>query len=182
MAPPSRDEGGASDRDPKTAFVLAGGGTKGAFEAGAIHYLVEERSVVPDVITAASAGAILGAVLAQARNLEELMRRTQELRDDLFAMTHTELLFGVQPWVEALDGTPLRAVIDSYVRDRTRPPIPGDSLPAEALITSTAGRRRLSLVARMIRGLPSFVRAATPTQSWRRLAHDPRPAPPRAAR
>jgi predicted acylesterase/phospholipase RssA len=26
---------------PKTAFVLAGGGTKGAFEAGAIRYLVE---------------------------------------------------------------------------------------------------------------------------------------------
>ena len=73
---------------PKTAFVLAGGGTKGAFEAGAIRYLVEEEQILPQILTAASAGAVAAAVLAQARTREEFAQRSAELRQDLLAMTH----------------------------------------------------------------------------------------------
>ncbi len=109
----------------KTAFVLAGGGTKGAFEAGAIRYLVEEEAITPEVITATSAGSICAVVLAQARTHRELVDRARDLHDDLLAMTDSQLLFGKQPWVAALDGTPFGRAVDGYVTERTRPPIPG---------------------------------------------------------
>jgi NTE family protein len=113
----------------KTAFVLAGGGTKGAFEAGAIRYLVEEEAVTPEVITATSAGSICAVVLAQARTHRELVERARDLHDDLLAMTDSQLLFGKQPWVAALDGTPFGRAVDGYVTERTRPPIPGTTPP-----------------------------------------------------
>jgi NTE family protein len=113
----------------KTAFVLAGGGTKGAFEAGAIRYLVEEEAITPEVITATSAGSICAVVLAQARTHRELVDRARDLHDDLLAMTDSQLLFGKQPWVAALDGTPFGRAVDGYVTERTRPPIPGTNPP-----------------------------------------------------
>ena len=115
----------------KTAFVLAGGGTKGAFEAGAIRYLVEEEAITPEVITATSAGSICAVVLAQARTHRELVDRARDLHDDLLAMTDSELLFGKQPWVAALDGTPFGRAVDGYVTERTRPPIPGTNPPGQ---------------------------------------------------
>ena len=57
-----------------TAFVLAGGGTKGSFEVGALQYLVGTERIIPDIITATSAGAVAAAVLAQARTFEEFDR------------------------------------------------------------------------------------------------------------
>ena len=63
---------------PKTAVVLAGGGTKGAFEAGAVRYLVEEEQLLPQILTAASAGAVAAAVLAQARTPKEFAQRSAE--------------------------------------------------------------------------------------------------------
>ena len=110
---------------PKTAFVLAGGGTKGAFEAGALSYLVKECRITPQVITAASAGAVCAIVLAQARTEEEFVVRVDELHEDLLAMTDRDLLFGRQPWVAALDGTPLSRLVDGYLIEGTRPPRPG---------------------------------------------------------
>jgi NTE family protein len=115
----------------KTAFVLAGGGTKGAFEAGAIRYLVEEEAITPEVITATSAGSICAVVLAQARTHRELVDRARDLHDDLLAMTDSQLLFGKQPWVAALDGTPFGRAVDGYVTERTRPPIPGTNPPGQ---------------------------------------------------
>ncbi|HEX3947849.1 MAG TPA: patatin-like phospholipase family protein, partial [Acidimicrobiales bacterium] len=125
----------------KDAFVLAGGGTKGAFEAGAIRYLVEEEAITPEVITATSAGSLCAAVLAQARGHQELVERAQELHDDLLAMTHTDLLFGKQPWLAALEGTLFGRAVDGYVVERTRPPIPG--MAADVVLASgpAVGRR-----------------------------------------
>src|SRR5580704_14378684 len=79
-----------------TAFVLAGGGTKGSFEVGALQYLVGTERIVPDVITATSAGALAAVVLAQARTHEEFQTRVQEIEDDIVAMTRTEHVFGQQ--------------------------------------------------------------------------------------
>ena len=58
-----------------TAFVLAGGGTKGSFEVGALQYLVGTERIIPDIITATSAGAIAAVVLAQARTFAEFAHR-----------------------------------------------------------------------------------------------------------
>lgn len=108
-----------------TAFVLAGGGAKGAFEAGALLYLVEEQGIVPDILTATSAGSVCAAVLAQARTHEEMVMRARELRQDLLALTRADVVFGKQPWVAALDGTVFGRAIDRLVVERTRPPVPG---------------------------------------------------------
>jgi predicted acylesterase/phospholipase RssA len=146
----------------RTAFVLAGGGAKGAFEAGAIRYLVEECAVAPDVITAASAGAIAGSVIAQARTPAEFAFRAAQLREDLLAMTRTDLVFGTQPWVSALDGTRLGAAIGSFITDRNRPPVPGDGLgpmvggvPTKPL----PGRRPLDAALALVRTLATLPRA-----------------------
>ncbi len=73
-----------------TAFVLAGGGTKGSFEVGVLQYLVGVEQITPEIITATSAGAIAATVLAQARTLEEFSARVDEIEDDVLAWTHTD--------------------------------------------------------------------------------------------
>jgi len=144
----------------KTALVLAGGGTKGAFEAGAVKYLVEEESLTPQVITSTSAGSICAIVLAQARGHLELLARVGELHDDLLAMTHTELLFGKQPWVDALDGTLFGAAIEGYVTVGTRPPIPGETgARYEGPTRAARARRRIDLALDVLKALPHVRRA-----------------------
>ena len=135
--------------------MLAGGGAKGAFEAGAVKYLVEEEGVVPDVITATSVGAICAAVLAQARTHDELCRRVQELHDDLLAMTHRDLVFARQPWLEALSGSVLGDAVERLVTEDTRPPLPGEAASAPP----DPRHGRLRTAARLARALPNVVRA-----------------------
>jgi NTE family protein len=137
-----------------TGLVLAGGGAKGAFEAGAVKYLVEEEAVVPDVIAATSVGAICATILAQARTHQELLGRVRQLHDALLAMTHSELLFGRQPWLDALGGTPFGDAVDAYVIDRTRPPVPGQ---AAGDPPSLRPHRRWGAAA--VRYLPHLLRA-----------------------
>ena len=48
---------------PRTAFVLAGGGSLGAVEAGMLLALVE-RGIAPDLVVGASVGAINGTFFA----------------------------------------------------------------------------------------------------------------------
>lgn len=107
-----------------TAFVLAGGGTKGSFEVGALQYLVGTERIIPDIITATSAGAIAASVLAQARTFGEFAERVQEVEDDILAMTRTEQIFGEQSWLGALEGTRLGGAIRFGLTSGTRPPVP----------------------------------------------------------
>lgn len=146
------------DAAGRTALVLAGGGAKGAFEAGAVAYLVEEAGLVPDVVTATSAGALCAVVLAQARGHEELVRRAHELRQDIRALTRNEVIMGKQPWVAALDGTPFGRAIDDWVVGRTRPPPPAGGPGAAP--TAPIRRRRARAAAQVVRGLPGLARAA----------------------
>jgi len=112
-----------------TAFVLSGAGTKGAFEVGALSHLVIGAGIVPEIITATSAGSILATVLAQARTHDEFVARTEELRRDLLAMTDTSVVFAKQPWLAELDGTPLGRAVDEFITLRNRPPVPPDPDP-----------------------------------------------------
>jgi NTE family protein len=107
-----------------TAFVLGGGGTKGSFEVGALQYLIGTEGIIPDIITATSAGAIGAVVLAQARTLPEFAHRVQQMEDDILAMTRTGIVFGEQPWLRALNGTSLGAEIMLALTEGTRPPLP----------------------------------------------------------
>src|SRR5271166_1435674 len=113
--------------DPRTgptAFVLAGGGTKGSFEVGVLQYLVGVEGITPDIVTATSAGAIAATVLAQARTLDEFAQRVDEIEGDVLAWTRTEHVFGRQAWLAALDGTALGREIHREITEGTRPPFP----------------------------------------------------------
>jgi NTE family protein len=116
-----------SPRVGSTAFVLAGGGTKGSFEVGALQYLVGVEGIIPDIVTATSAGAIAASVLAQARTLPEFVQRVQEIEDDILAMTRTDHVFGQQSWLRALNGTRMGATIQFALTEGTRPPFPKSS-------------------------------------------------------
>ena len=111
-------------RPGPTAFVLAGGGTKGSFEVGVLQYLVGVEGIAPDIVTATSAGAIAATVLAQARTLGEFARRVDEIESDVLAWTQTEHVFGRQAWLSALDGTALGHEIHREITEGTRPPFP----------------------------------------------------------
>ena len=113
-----------SPPDGPTAFVLAGGGTKGSFEVGALQYLVGVEGIVPQIVTATSAGAVIAAVLAQGRTLAELVLRVDEIENDVLAMTSTERVFGKQAWLAALDGTALGRAVNDEILEGTRPPFP----------------------------------------------------------
>jgi predicted acylesterase/phospholipase RssA len=121
-------------RTGPTAFVLAGGGTKGSFEVGVLQYLVGVEQIAPEVITATSAGAIAATVLAQARTLSEFAARVDEIGEDVLAWTHTENVFGKQAWLSALDGTALGREIHHELTEGTRPPFPLN--PTAVLATS----------------------------------------------
>src|SRR5271167_32191 len=107
-----------------TAFVLAGGGTKGSFEVGVLQYLVGVERITPDIVTATSAGAIAATVLAQARTLPEFAERVDEIEGDVLAWTQTEHVFGKQAWLGALEGTALGREIHNEITEGTRPPFP----------------------------------------------------------
>jgi NTE family protein len=49
----------------KVALVLAGGGSRGAFEVGAVRCLYDRFGVTPDIITGTSVGALNGSKLAE---------------------------------------------------------------------------------------------------------------------
>jgi NTE family protein len=68
-------------------FVLGGGGTKGAAQAGAIRALFE-RGIVPDMLVGTSAGAINASLIANSPTLEGAQRLENAWR----ALTSEDLL------------------------------------------------------------------------------------------
>ena len=75
-----------------TAFVLSGGGARGAFQVGALRALLEagER---PDVIVGTSIGAWNGAWIARDPSLEAM----SELEEIWRSLDSPQVLFGAEP-------------------------------------------------------------------------------------
>ena len=100
---------GAADRagrEPRTAFVLAGGAALGAMQAGMVHALYE-RGIVPDLLIGTSAGALNAAFLASrpatvatAVELAAIWRGLR--RSDIFPMRPTTLIGGLAGWRDHL--------------------------------------------------------------------------------
>jgi predicted acylesterase/phospholipase RssA len=137
-----------------TAFVLAGGGTKGSFEVGVLQYLVGEEGILPDVVTATSAGAIAATVLSQARTRDEFAARVDELERDVLAWTRSDHVFGKQPWLAALDGTRLGREVHQELTEGTRPPFPltpSTVLAGDEVVPPSNSDRRLRRQARRAR-------------------------------
>ncbi len=88
---------------PRVGFVLSGGGSRGAYEAGIIQYLREDlprrlgRHVPIDIITGTSVGAINAAFVAAtnddpATQAQRLVARWQSLRlEELIGLRMTDM-------------------------------------------------------------------------------------------
>jgi NTE family protein len=62
------------------ALILSGGGCKGAFEAGAVDFLVKTAGIDFQMFLGSSVGGLNAAVLSQAVNYRELAAATQQLK------------------------------------------------------------------------------------------------------
>jgi NTE family protein len=87
-----------SDHEPRTAFVLSGGASLGAAQAGMLQALYE-RGIVPDLLVGTSAGALNAAFVASrpqtpatARELGRVWRGLQ--REDIFPLRMSALVSG----------------------------------------------------------------------------------------
>jgi NTE family protein len=70
------EEDEAEDGGPRTALVLAGGGTRGALQVGMLQVLTE-HGFVPDRIYGSSVGAVNGAAFAGDPTREGVQRMTE---------------------------------------------------------------------------------------------------------
>ena len=106
-------------KEQKTALVLSGGGSRGAYQAGAWRAL-EELGIKFDMVVGVSVGAINGAMVVQNERVfsEDLWRRIEA--DNVFNVEA-----GAQPIdyaAEALkqggvSSAPLQKLVDKYVLD-----------------------------------------------------------------
>ncbi|RGX54355.1 patatin-like phospholipase family protein [Anaerotruncus sp. AF02-27] len=115
----------------KTALVLSGGGSRGAYEIGVWRALgeLDERF---SIVTGTSVGALNGAVIAQG-SFEEAEKLWRELETSrVFDLPLDEKLPREKKWLEAVklfgkaafeqggaDTSPLREILESYLDEET---------------------------------------------------------------
>jgi len=100
------------------ALVLSGGGVKGSWQVGACEHLIGEKGVWFDVISGVSVGAVNGATLAHARDLDGLRARLERLRSVWFGVRGNDNIYrrrrfgalglALGRWGGLYDATPLR--------------------------------------------------------------------------
>ncbi|MPY81839.1 MAG: patatin-like phospholipase family protein [Actinophytocola sp.] len=117
--------------DPGVAFVLSGGGSLGAIQVGMVQALYE-RDIAPDVITAASAGALNGAFLASRPTTSDTADRLAEVwsgldTGDVFPFSPLTAMLGALGCQDHLVGSgKLRELVEKWVEldDLGQAPIP----------------------------------------------------------
>lgn len=70
----------------KRAVVMSGGGARGAFELGALDFLINDRKLDFEVIAGVSVGALNAAVLAQGKGYFGLRDRLETLKQMWFGI------------------------------------------------------------------------------------------------
>jgi NTE family protein len=77
----------------KRVLILSGGGSFGAFEVGAIEYLVQKQGLDFEVFLGTSVGALNASFLGQASNSAELKKYAGDLRDFWMSITGYQTIF-----------------------------------------------------------------------------------------
>ncbi len=110
---------------PRRALVLSGGGARAVWQVGACQHLIAERGYWFDVIAGVSAGAVNGATLAQARDLDDLAAELEHLRAVWFGIRGNRDIYG-RRWLGPLgmvlgrraslhETGPLRRVLEQHI-------------------------------------------------------------------
>lgn len=87
---------------PVQGLVIAGGGAKASFQIGALRYLYEREHIAPSVISATSAGSILGALIAQSRDPGEQLASLHRIEKIWLEMNQPSDMFTERPWFTAV--------------------------------------------------------------------------------
>src|SRR4051812_45414755 len=137
------------DRQPRTAFVLSGGASLGALQAGMLRALYE-CGISPDLLVGTSAGALNAAFIASrpqspdtAGQLARIWRGLQ--REDVFPVSMSALIGGVCGRRDPLARDPgLRRLVRRYIEfdDLT-----DASIPLHVVTFDVTERRELLLSA-----------------------------------
>lgn len=88
--------------DEIQGLVIAGGGAKASFQIGALRYLYEHEHIAPQVITATSAGSILGALLAQFEDPAEQEAALRRIETLWMSMEQNADMFAERSWFTRL--------------------------------------------------------------------------------
>lgn len=119
----------------KRALVISGGGVKGAYQVGALWYLVNVLGCSFDHYLGTSTGAVTAAVLAQATNREELKTQVELLKTEYEELRSPSqvakerflglLRFFLPRWLGGVDGAatlaPLEQRLRTYIREKRVP-------------------------------------------------------------
>lgn len=128
-----------TDHAPRTAFVLAGGGSFGAVQVGMLRELLR-RGVTPDFIVGSSVGAINGAYLAGAPTLQGVARLEALWRglrrQDVFPVGLRSLIGLIGKRNFMVDSRGLRKVLEANLPYGT---IEGAALPLHVVATDLLG-------------------------------------------
>jgi NTE family protein len=135
---------GVTDQSPRTAFVLAGGGSRGAVQVGMLAELIE-RGVRADRVFGASVGAINGAAYAGnptregVENMAEIWRKLKGT--DIFPRAALDGPWAfLQKRAAVHANTGLRAIIEAGIEFEN---MQETAIPFEVVTTSlTDGRER----------------------------------------
>jgi NTE family protein len=142
-------------------LVLAGGGTKAAFEVGALRYLSRNGDYAPSVIAGTSAGSMIAATLAQGHGGAETAELARVVLSNVLAVTDMNVVFSKQTWLQELDGTPFAAVVDEILATGSRPQLPDDVDDEERTPAAGAARKRiLTAMSTAIGHAPTMIRAS----------------------
>jgi NTE family protein len=103
-----------------TGLALGGGGSKGAFQAGAVATLVGDLGFRPDVIAGTSAGSLNTLILAHARTPDEYPEIVGRLVDAWLSLRDTSDMYVPRSWLA--DVTPgMRRAAAEAAAGRIRP-------------------------------------------------------------
>ncbi|ERF67922.1 patatin-like phospholipase family protein [Cutibacterium granulosum] len=89
---------GRGSRTPRQGLVLAGGGARASFQIGALSYLYDRCAMNPSVISATSAGSIVGSALAQWPDVAHQRQALHDLETMWLAMQQPEDMFTPRAW------------------------------------------------------------------------------------
>jgi NTE family protein len=141
------EDAGAEDPDedrPRTALVLAGGGTRGAVQIGMLQVLTE-HGFVPDRIYGSSVGAVNGAAFAGDPTREGVQRMTEIWRSlTREAIYPTGRLHGPWLYLQQRDSVFVNAGLRKVIEEGiTFERLEDAVIPVEVVATSlTDGRER----------------------------------------
>ncbi|MEL6400788.1 MAG: patatin-like phospholipase family protein [Cyanobacteria bacterium J06626_4] len=104
----------------RIGLVLSGGGARGAYHAGVIHYLAESGIKI-DVVSGASIGALNGALVAASVDLEMAACRLQDIWNKLADVSPSKLNINIPSFLAlkllgevafTLGGKPLQSCVE----------------------------------------------------------------------